>query len=221
MHQSAASFLRLRRLAAIFIDSNEETSGMEGVEAKAVQINPEARSSASAGKVSLRSRLMRFFDQLQDEADPASLKNRFVAGLGLLTFGLIAFALAGAVGIVESLDIQRWLLLAATIAFPVTFAALRSRYKVLKSLNEKLRAELAQREARERTALQGEQTLRKIIDASLDVIVIFDLEDGRVLDVNRAFEIFGFTRDEAIGKREEELNLWADPSEFWPNSARA
>jgi PAS domain S-box-containing protein len=40
-------------------------------------------------------------------------------------------------------------------------------------------------------------------------MVISDLHDGRIIDVNEAFEqLFGFRRDEVIGKTPPELNLW-------------
>jgi PAS domain S-box-containing protein len=40
------------------------------------------------------------------------------------------------------------------------------------------------------------------------VIVIFEVRAGRLMYVNKAFERFGFSRDEAIGKTNDELRIW-------------
>jgi PAS domain S-box-containing protein len=47
--------------------------------------------------------------------------------------------------------------------------------------------------------------------------VITDLEEGRMIEVNAAYErMFGVRRAEALGKTGQELGLWADPEEHAP-----
>src|SRR5262249_60548093 len=54
----------------------------------------------------------------------------------------------------------------------------------------------------------------KIFKPSPDAIVISRLEDGRYLEVNqRWLELFGFTREEAIGRTSFDLGVWVDPVE--------
>jgi PAS domain S-box-containing protein len=137
---------------------------------------------------------------------------RWQGSLGLVC--LTAVIVSAVHGIIDVRDQQGWLIVVAATAFAICFSALKKYYSDQMLLIASLRAEGAQREAAQRVAQQGERTLRKIIDASFDVIMIYDLEADRVLDINKAFEIFGFTREEIIGKREAELDLWVDPGDL-------
>jgi PAS domain S-box-containing protein len=57
----------------------------------------------------------------------------------------------------------------------------------------------------------SEAMLRKIFEASPDSITVARLSDGTFQAVNDSFvRQFGFTREEAIGKTEHQLGLWAD-----------
>ncbi|MBV8361096.1 MAG: PAS domain S-box protein [Deltaproteobacteria bacterium] len=61
---------------------------------------------------------------------------------------------------------------------------------------------------------QSEAALRKIFEASPDCITLARLSNGTFQEVNDSFvKQFGFTREEAIGKNQRELGLWADPSQ--------
>jgi PAS domain S-box-containing protein len=45
-------------------------------------------------------------------------------------------------------------------------------------------------------------------------MVLSELEDGRYIEVNTSFtDLFGFKRDEVIGKTVRELNVWVDPAQ--------
>ena len=61
---------------------------------------------------------------------------------------------------------------------------------------------------------RSEERFEKIFQASPDAIVISRLSDGRYFEVNqRWLDLFGFRRDEAIGRTAYDLGVWADPAE--------
>jgi diguanylate cyclase (GGDEF)-like protein/PAS domain S-box-containing protein len=60
----------------------------------------------------------------------------------------------------------------------------------------------------------SEDRFRKAFHASPDAIVLSALADGRVLEVNDAFEqITGYRREEVLGKTTEQLKYWRHPHE--------
>ena len=66
----------------------------------------------------------------------------------------------------------------------------------------------------EESLRRSEERFEKIFQASPDAIVISRLTDGRYLEVNqRWLELFGFTREEAIGRTASDLGVWVDPAE--------
>jgi PAS domain S-box-containing protein len=81
---------------------------------------------------------------------------------------------------------------------------LRENENDLRLLVERNRATEKLRAAEERFA--------RAFEASPDAMVLSQLDDGRILEVNGAFErLSGHARAEAVGKPIEELALWADP----------
>ncbi|HET7766459.1 MAG TPA: EAL domain-containing protein [Burkholderiales bacterium] len=61
---------------------------------------------------------------------------------------------------------------------------------------------------------RSEESFEKIFQASPDAIVISRLADGRYLDVNQSWlELFGFSREEAVGRTAYDLGVWVDPAE--------
>ena len=61
---------------------------------------------------------------------------------------------------------------------------------------------------------RSEESFEKIFQASPDAIVISRLADGRYLDVNqRWLELFGYSREEAVGRTSLDLGIWTDPGE--------
>jgi PAS domain S-box-containing protein len=63
----------------------------------------------------------------------------------------------------------------------------------------------------QRQLRQSEAVLRKIFEASPDCITLARLSDGTFQAVNDGFvRLFGFSREEVIGKTQQELGLWAD-----------
>ena len=153
---------------------------------------------------------------------------------GLSAAGLASFTIVSLIGAVDSSDLQRWLILASTIAFAASFIVLKKHHRLQAALVDKLKwnedrlrqqiqelvatrarlkAEVAERQAAERIAGEREVTLRKIFDASLDVMTIKRLSDGVYLEVNSEFEqLTGYPRIEAVGKTAEQLGLWNEPA---------
>nr|WP_245232505.1 PAS domain S-box protein [Thiorhodococcus minor] len=68
---------------------------------------------------------------------------------------------------------------------------------------------------RAEAALQiSEERYRVAFETSLDAIAINRLDDGRYIDVNRAFlETTGYSRDELLGHSSLKLNIWVDPED--------
>jgi two-component system NtrC family sensor kinase len=51
-----------------------------------------------------------------------------------------------------------------------------------------------------------------LFEHSSDVIFLTRVNDGLVLDANHAaLSMFGYRRDEAVGKTTRDLRIWADP----------
>ncbi len=66
----------------------------------------------------------------------------------------------------------------------------------------------------QRQVLEGEQTFRTLFNAQLDGIMTLDVFTGQWIDANEEFfQSTGFTRDEVIGRRSREFNLFADQAE--------
>ncbi len=76
------------------------------------------------------------------------------------------------------------------------------------SLGEQNRTQVSQQNLR---LADNEAALRKALDSILDPLCIIDLRTQRYINVNEEFLIAtGFTREEAIGKHWQELNIWFD-----------
>jgi PAS domain S-box-containing protein len=61
---------------------------------------------------------------------------------------------------------------------------------------------------------KSKEKFAKAFHASTQSLIISELEPGRFLEVNAGFErIYGYSREEAIGRTAIELGLWPDPAE--------
>src|SRR4029077_15118575 len=66
----------------------------------------------------------------------------------------------------------------------------------------------------QRQVIEGEQTFRILFNAQLDSIMTLDLFTGLWIDANEEFfQSTGYTREEVIGRRSREFNLFVDKSE--------
>jgi two-component system, sensor histidine kinase and response regulator len=61
---------------------------------------------------------------------------------------------------------------------------------------------------------QSAATLRKVFDASLDVVSINRFSDGSLIDVSKSFAETGYARGEALGKSSNRLGFWAKSDQF-------
>jgi len=61
---------------------------------------------------------------------------------------------------------------------------------------------------------RSEQMLSRLFDASPDVVLVSEVDSGRLAMVNERYtRVFGYTRAEAIGRSSQELGLWPKPQE--------
>ena len=75
---------------------------------------------------------------------------------------------------------------------------------VIQDVTERNKAEVALR--------QSEEMFATAFHSSPHLVAITSLESGELIDVNEGFERFsGYTRDEVIGRRTVDLNLWGQP----------
>jgi diguanylate cyclase (GGDEF)-like protein/PAS domain S-box-containing protein len=66
----------------------------------------------------------------------------------------------------------------------------------------------------EKSLRQSEERFAKVFQASPDAIVITRLADGSYLEVNqRWLDIFGYAREELVGRSSLELGIWVDPKD--------
>lgn len=67
---------------------------------------------------------------------------------------------------------------------------------------------------KERALFESSEKFEKIFQHSSDSISLTEITTGKLIEINDGFEkMFGYTREEAIGKTVFELNLWADTSD--------
>ncbi len=73
-------------------------------------------------------------------------------------------------------------------------------------ITERVRADVALR--------RSEQILSHLFESSPDAIVVSEIETSRVLMINSRFEaLFGFRRQEIVGRRSLDLDLWVDAAD--------
>ena len=60
---------------------------------------------------------------------------------------------------------------------------------------------------------RSEERFEKIFQSSPEAIVISRLSDGRYLEVNQRWvELFGYAREEAVGRTAHDLGIWVEPA---------
>ncbi len=153
----------------------------------------------------------------------------------LALVNLFAFGIAAMTGRFDTQDPILWVMLLVTAGFGVSFAALkdyshrqrilmdesRLREENLQAENAhrnraeaRLRVEIDEREAAEKTAKKREAILQKVLATSIDVISINSVVDDRFIYTNGEFSSTGYTSEEASGKTAQALNIWVEPMQY-------
>ena len=81
----------------------------------------------------------------------------------------------------------------------------------LRESEERLRAEMAQRERTSHKLAESEAMLRTIFDATVDLVTITRFSDGTLIDVNPAIEQYGLTRAMVLGSTTLSFGVWPNP----------
>ena len=80
--------------------------------------------------------------------------------------------------------------------------------------NEQLRKEIAEKERAQLALKESEERFSKAFHSNPAALSISRLEDGLFVDVNETFvHLFGYEKNELIGKRSTELNMFINPDE--------
>ncbi len=77
-----------------------------------------------------------------------------------------------------------------------------------------IRSAFAREKALSGELVSSQERIQKLFRSSQNAIVVSRLEDGKYLDVNDAYlALFGFSREEVIGRTAVELKVWEDAQE--------
>ena len=82
-------------------------------------------------------------------------------------------------------------------------------------LHDSMQKELQQRKSMQEALAGSEEKFFKAFQRVADGVGIVRFSDARYIDVNEAFtRIFGYTRQEMIGRTSDEIGLWCDKSDY-------
>jgi PAS domain S-box-containing protein len=82
------------------------------------------------------------------------------------------------------------------------------------NLFEKAQKEITERRAIEKSLRVSEQKFSKVFHSGPDSVTLSEMESGRLIEVNDGFrEVFGYSREEAIGHSALELGLYQNPED--------
>ncbi|MEK6589170.1 MAG: PAS domain S-box protein, partial [Nitrospinota bacterium] len=74
--------------------------------------------------------------------------------------------------------------------------------------------DITERKRIEESLRSSEEKFSRVFHSSPDPNAITTLSEGRILEINKSFErIFGYSREEVIGRTSTELNIWINPEE--------
>src|SRR5262249_23509751 len=74
--------------------------------------------------------------------------------------------------------------------------------------------DITQAKLAEKKLQVSEEKFAKAFRASPEMMLIVSLDEGRLLEVNEAFERqFGYSREDVLGRNDSELNIWLSPTQ--------
>ena len=77
--------------------------------------------------------------------------------------------------------------------------------------------DITERTKAQKELAKSEEKFRKVFVTSPDSVTISRVSDGKYMEVNEGFtNIFGYTKEEALGKTSIELDLWENPDDRKP-----
>jgi len=134
--------------------------------------------------------------------------------------GAISTIAAWACGILTYEFAPHWAVLIASMVFGLTLAFLKdlsTRQRILigelEQQEANLRLESAHRKNAVQQARKGEAILRKVLETSLDIIIISRFSDLSYIYVNDQFNATGYTFEDAKGKTAADLDVFANPAQ--------
>ncbi len=154
--------------------------------------------------------------------------------LGLAAAGAIATTVAWALGLVTWHFAPHWMVLVAALIFSVTIGFLKDyslRQRILidrlqqrevsfrsecesrRHAEERMQREVGEREAAQKLAQRREATLTRVLETSLDLIIISRLPELTYLYANDQFRAIGYSFEEVRGKTPADLNIFARPEQ--------
>jgi len=149
----------------------------------------------------------------------------------LALINLASFLVIASAGLIQVEDTAHWLALEFMSLLSVSLSSLkvylnsqriligqlRQREESLRDENsrrtcaeQRLRLEVADREAAQTLAQKREASLRKVLETSLDKITIMRLPEMTYVYANQRFSETGYTFDEVKGRTIDEVNIFAD-----------
>ncbi|HMQ50910.1 MAG TPA: PAS domain S-box protein [Anaerolineae bacterium] len=164
--------------------------------------------------------------RLKADPDTRHIPVIFISGLQGTIDKIKAFELGGADFVTKPFQISE---VEARVRTHLTLSQLQhkleqqveARTRDLTETNAKLAAEILERQETEAALRQTERRLAAVFQASPIAISLSSCPEPRYIDVNSAFlNLFGFKRQEVIGRTSRELNMWVDLDEWTDIVAR-
>lgn len=115
----------------------------------------------------------------------------------LVVYRVAAIAICALLALLVFLSVDRQARLAQAVA---------QRTRALTSINAQLEQDIAERRRTEEALAEREEQYRGVFESTTDALLIFDLEDGRLVDFNpAAHEMHGYSVDEFRNLRPEQI----------------